>query len=217
MNSKQTRRSNYSRFDQSRYPSAIKQKPEFVRVFRFSASEAVSDIPITRQCLLRLIYDWNAVQTIGYFLFSGIKLDRVCIWGNNDTNSFSTVSLEWQSRNGPSNLLTDTGTLSRPAHVSTAPPRNSLAGFWSQFRDGVTTNQEVLFYLSCPQGSIVDVHVTCVIANGNAGTEVDHVTTVTVPGSVGMFYNVLNSITPTGAVGAGTLQPVSCASAGIAT
>lgn len=201
--SNKPRRSKPSNFgNRSNLPPPIKNKPEITRVFRFKAIENLSNVVVTRKCLLHLLFDWApAPASIGNFWISGVHLTRVNVWGNNVSNEFTTIALEWQSRNGPSTLITDTGTSARPAHISSKVPELSMAGYWSQVADGATSLSEALFYLSAPSGSIVDVHLVLVLANGlsSATTPVEYNTVTSCTAlTAGLYYNYLDVYTVAG-------------------
>jgi hypothetical protein len=92
----------------------------------------------------------------------------------------ATCSVTWFGNlNNPNLEISDSTTnVSRNAHISTAPPRNSSAAFW-QINDGLP-----LFALTCPINSIVDIEIT-IIQSDQEGAA----TTITVSsGVLGKIY-----------------------------
>jgi hypothetical protein len=174
---------------ETNFPSSIKQKPSLARVVRFVVDNSTNGptYTITRGDLLRIFgfYLEQSSSTYGVFLFNAVKLERVCMWASNDTTAFSSLSLEWLNPAGPQNLQTDTGTLTKPAHVSSSPPRNSPLGFWS------TTNNssESLFRITVPLGAIIDVHLTFVMEDGTGLSIFSGPTSI----SPGLYANALDN------------------------
>ena len=126
-----------------------------------------------------------------------VVIDRICIWGVNDSaaTAITNVSLEWLSTLGTTVELTASGTNARPAHISSAPPDKSLASFWTSVS---STLSEQLMTITGPDGMIVDVHVTFVLADGGPFNPI----TVTNPGGVYVGYTDLDQS------GSNFLQPV---------
>jgi len=121
-----------------------------------------------------MFFATDLIGTRGNTLYSSVKLRHVSIWstpvmGSSPTAQMVTCGLEWQGLRGPATLISDTGNAFSPAHVSSKPPKDSEAQFWSQVASSTTVRYEVLFYITCPKESIVDVTVSYVEANGLQG------------------------------------------------
>jgi hypothetical protein len=186
----------------------VKQKPQLVRNFRFENVGGDDLIIVTRACLLKLLVQSATTGSgnLSKTIFSSIKINHISLWGSNISTEFSTVSLEWESQRGPAVLLTDTGTLSSPAHISTKPPRESLAGYWSQVST-LDTRNEPLFRVSSPLHSIIDVHVSFVLSDGSA----EGIDLLTVPPGtyIGLVANTLDNTNANGTARVGEYHPVS--------
>lgn len=180
------------------FPPQLAQKPVFGRIIRFQADADVSDFGVTRGHVLKLAVAKSGVDVTGVTMWSGVKIRRIDVWSASsvgDVGAFVTNSIEWQSNDGPSKLITDTGNINRPAHISTSPPTKSLAGFWSQIRDSASFS-DVLFYLTCSNGSIIDLHLSFVEGNGTTSTEAVVVTCTGVNSTNrGIFMNNLDGAT----------------------
>jgi len=136
------------------------------RVFRFtSTSGAVTDI--TPKDLMGLAGSMGTVvNSLVDDIASLARLHRVSIWTPPSAQgAASTCSIQWYdslgSIAGPE--VTDiTNSVSRPAHVSSAPPRGTLASFW------VSDATTPLMSLVAPAGSVIDVEATLVLNNTGA-------------------------------------------------
>ncbi len=102
--------------------------------------------------------------------------------------------------------VTDTGNNVRPAHVTTTPPKNSFAEFWSL--DATTINSEILFTISCPPQSVIDLEVTCVLHDGKITNSYTTASTTLDPGIYGCALDNLNT---SGTTGGQALDPVGLA------
>jgi len=74
----------------------------------------------------------------------------------------ATCSVEWAgSVNSPDREFSDTSvSTATPAHVSTTPPAQSLASFWQ------TASTGTLFLITAPTGSIIDIVLSLINADG---------------------------------------------------
>ena len=157
--SKNRRNSSSSR---NLFPTAIKAQPKFSRVFRYQASSDVSSVVIYRENLLSLLVATTGTTT-GYSLIESIKLDRICMWGSDDTTAaldLSEMSLTWNATRGPANRITSMGTNAHPAHISSRPPKDTSAEWWSL---SDSNENEKLFQVVMKKNSIIDIHVTFVL------------------------------------------------------
>lgn len=146
-------------------PPPFKANFQVKHRFRFVVTVQVAS-SITRKDLLNLIFI-NAVTTTQSRIFSAVKLNRVEIWAvaGSGSNDFSTanISMNWLSNYGPNTEVSDSGNAFNTAHITTSPPRQSLASFWSLTGSNET---EALFFLSAPVGAIVDVWVDATLFDG---------------------------------------------------
>jgi hypothetical protein len=148
------------------FPPQIEQKPIHNRKLRFVVVTAVANLPLYRFDLLKLTYTTGTAAVSGVTNWSAVQLRKVEAWTVDTTGALASASLEWQSSRGPSKMVLASGNINRPAHISTKPPPGSLASFWSQVRDGSVVNNEVLCYLTLPVGTVLDLDINFVMANG---------------------------------------------------
>jgi len=86
--------------------------------------------------------------------------------------SSSTVSVFWSTGNasfGSQREVSDSSnSVSQPAHIVAGPPAQSAAAFWQEPN---AYNANALFELDCPSGTIVDVVLKLVAADGTTAFE----------------------------------------------
>lgn len=146
-------------------PTPYKNNPTLNRKFRFTNNNnagAVSgfQVIIARQDLFTISGVSNSGGTPAFVsTFSAIRINRVQIWSNIRTSvdSFSQATLTWVSERGKQETITDNGTVNHPAYVSSRPPPDSLAGFWSQYNDADMT--QTMFEIAAVGVAVVDVDV----------------------------------------------------------
>lgn len=185
--------------------------PEFVPTFslghkfRFTSPSGSSfaGLPITRAMLLNL-YTMAATTTIQYRVITGIKLNRVRMWGQPTAlGSLSTapVIVEWLGLNSPSTIHSDTAIGVRCAYVDTRPPVDASNRWWSISGNNET---EVLFKVSGPVGTIIDVDCSIRFADDEAAVQGENGTALgSLAGTV--YWNYLDGfaskkLIPTGGV-----------------
>jgi hypothetical protein len=133
-------------------------------MFRYQASAALS-INITRGFLLNLLSVGGHLSNGTAFLSrisSGVKLNRIEIRAPTASTdvTVATATVEWLSSLGPTSEVSDSGTPLHPLFISTSPPSQSLAGYWSLTG---TNESENLFLISVPTGAFVDVWVDMIL------------------------------------------------------
>ena len=210
-NNSNSRTNNNTMSRRNEFPQPYKSQPEHVRKFRFQSTQG-NNFTITRECLLNLIgfvAPNPLTTTVQAFtsIIGGIKLDRVQVWSStyDVANPFTTVSVLWNGANSPNKEVSDTGNSQRPAHVTSSPPKDTLAQFWSLQTN--TTQNEVLFTLRVNDSDIIDINVTYVLLDGPT-TQTFAVATPATPTS-GLYYAALDNRSTTGTLGTQALQPVS--------
>jgi hypothetical protein len=164
------------------HPGQFKTNVEYNHMYRFYVSSNANTV-ITPTTLL------GAMGTIGRVtntsvttICNSVRLNRVKIWGAGATTgtagtSLQTVSVDWTGEgNTPSREVTDSSnSVTFPAFVDTRPPPQSLASFWQ------VASSTTLCTLSAPPGSLVEVHLTSILADGS-------------PDSLGTTINVATAI-----------------------
>jgi len=104
-------------------------------------------------------------------IFSGIRLRKIEVWASvASVGALAIASVEWLSEQGPSSVASDValGT-AELLHVTTTPPRASLAGFWSY--QGISEST-VLCNLVFPNNAIVDIEFEAIMQNGESAVNV---------------------------------------------
>ena len=121
-----------------------------------------------------------------YRVMSAARVRSVEIWGPAAAAGVATVAIEWSGTpgnfTGPKKLITDT-TLgsSRPAHVYTRAPKQSVADMW--FSDAATGGGIIV--IDAPQDAIIDVTVDFVVRNSEGAVAV---TAALAAATVGKMY-----------------------------
>jgi hypothetical protein len=110
-------------------------------------------------------------------IHSSVKVNQIDIWTPPASQGASaTCSVNWVGyNNSPDREYSDTSvSVATPAHVTCSPPQQSLASFWQA---ASATN---LFVVTAPTGSIIDVHLSLIFADGadQAGTGISIATGV---------------------------------------
>jgi hypothetical protein len=140
--------------------------------FRYIDIGSGTTFNITRGNLLNLMVSANTTSTAAR-LIAGIKLNRIEMFTTASSTSGSspsetTISVEWLSNYGPSSESSDSSiSVSLPAHVTSRPPPNSLASFWSLTG---SNESEIVAKLQLPSSvsgayayTIVDIWVDVVL------------------------------------------------------
>jgi hypothetical protein len=133
---------------------------------RFYESAGGNRIVTRADMLSRLVMASSA--TVGYRLFAAVKLTKVTIFATAESaGSVIQNSLQWLSTTGPSQLITETSTSTAfPAIISSRPPKQSLASFWSQ----VGTNEsEQLCIMKLNIGDVVEIDFQAILQNSYLG------------------------------------------------
>lgn len=156
------------------------------KVLRFQANAAFSGVVFTAVQLQDLLCMATTTTTASR-LAASMKIKKICLWGPmSSTLAPVTVSLEYASDTSagfgtPNKLMSDTsmGT-SHPAYVCGAPPKNSLPDMWHS-----RISASNLFTISGPVNTVIDVHLTYVLQNGETPVAV---TSAVVGATVGTVY-----------------------------
>jgi hypothetical protein len=167
----------------------LSPRTRVTKKFRLAATADQASIGVTTLQLLGLCGCVATSAVSASAIASAVKVESVELWG---TPAFlansSTVSVTWTpSDNSLSSEQSDTAVSpSRPAHMRSVPPNQSLASFWHS-EPAVSAN---LFTFILPQGGVCDITVSFQIKD----TEVNS-PFVGVGLTVGSFYN--KNLSPT--------------------
>jgi hypothetical protein len=149
------------RFLQNIRPPKIATNKRIQHRYRYVASAQVTGVNVRVGSILQAIGVMNGASSTGnYCLTKNFRLKIVEVWAPGQFTASaqpSAVVVEWIG-NAYTSLVekSDISVNSAfPAHVCTSPPPKSDASFW---QNDVTLST-VLFQLTCPQGSVLDILV----------------------------------------------------------
>jgi hypothetical protein len=154
-----------------RSPPSINATIRFNQTLRFKTLAAVtSQKSVERGDLLNaylMVINTVPGSMIVARMFHAVKVNRVTIWAvaGAGTDDFDAVdiSVTWLSTYGPASVKTDSGNAFNTAAMTTKPPRQSLASYWSLSSSNET---DVLFRIGAnqtsagitiPKGFIIDI------------------------------------------------------------
>jgi hypothetical protein len=132
---------------------------------------------ITRADLLNImaVGSTSGGTTQASRIFAGVKLNRIELRsigtnpGSGNDTLIQTTTLEWTSTYGPSSEISDSGTALHPPIITSSPPSQSLAAFWSLTG---SNESDVLMVLNLPASSSVDLWVEAVLMDGQSVVEI---------------------------------------------
>jgi hypothetical protein len=153
---------------------------------RFIAASSVPDVAITTDSLLTAAASVCTVaSTTCTSVFMACRVKSVEMWATPESTSAGVgVAIHWDQSRMPGFSKSDLSVnVARPAHVYSKPPRDSLAGFWTNA--GTNTS---MFSLDCPQTAIVDVVLDLVISDGD--TISSQATRTVTAGALGKVYSL---------------------------
>ena len=170
------------------FPPPYSSQPRQQRKIRYTAISPLTNHAITRANML----DWCLALSVGADatferVTGSVKLTRVQLWGVGSTG-VSSVTLEWTGPYMPDSEVTDTGNPMRPAHISSAPPKNSYGELWST---STYNESDVLFQISLNTGDVMDLSFEYVVADGPNVT----VANTTAIATAGIYYGCLGAPT----------------------
>jgi len=127
----------------------------------------------------------TVVNTTVTSFFGSVKINRVEIWSPPASQGAAvTCSVEWAGSVAPfiadREVSDTTVSVARPAHLSTRPPRLSLASFWQ------TAAATTICAVTAPVGSIIDVHLSLTLYDDNGN--VPQATSVVATAVLGTVY-----------------------------
>jgi len=169
--------------DLTRLPQ-LRTNVEFKHRYRFLASNS-GTYTVTTATLGQALGMMATTAVVAWPIVQSFKLNNIEVWSCPSTTGVgSTVTLLWgdagSAVNTTSREVSDTSVSSAfPAHIRTSPPRGADCAFW-QVLGGAT-----LFKITVPAGAVIDLHVSCILADGqNAAAS----STVFVGATAGYVY-----------------------------
>jgi hypothetical protein len=172
-------------------PPQIKVIPIYTRLIRYRVTSTISQETFTNNHLVRGIGGIVATSaTSAVPICAAVKLLKVEAWAPITTLGTNTsVALQWDTSGangdfaGPSDIITDSSMdPSRPAHIVTKPPRQTLCGFW---KSGAVSDTDRMLLFSAITGTIVDFTVQYTLNDGLG----QNAALVIAAGSAGGFYH----------------------------
>lgn len=162
-------------------PPQIKANVELRHTYRYvSTNGALTGITGTSLLCSAGSYCTVANTTVRS-AFSSLKINQIEMYcPPASQGSSATCSVDWIGfSNTPSRQYSDTTcSVSTPAHVRCNPPPMSLASFWQ------LAGATVLFNLTAPAGTIVDVSVSLILDDDESSVA----TAAVASGSLGSMY-----------------------------
>jgi hypothetical protein len=141
-----------------------------------------------------------ATAILGYSLYQCVRVDKIEVWtppasqGAAATCSVLFPAAGTSSQGMPREFTDTTVSTAKPAHIRCRPPLHSLCAFW---QNGSNTN--TLFTLVAPSGSIIDIWVSLVLADGARPAGAQQATLV--GATIGnVYYCSLDSSTKAGSL-----------------
>jgi hypothetical protein len=170
---------------QSIRPSQLKSNIMLSHTYRFvSTSSTATSVTPNSLCFAAGCM-CSIANSVVSSLYDSVRVTRVEVFTPPASQgSSATCSLNWNSSGSgfaPNLEVSDTSvSVADPAYISCKPPPRSVSGFWNQFSD-----TSVLLTLVAPVGSIIDVHLSLILADSaSANTANGGITT----GSLGVIY-----------------------------
>jgi hypothetical protein len=135
--------------------------------FRYQANAPSNLQSVTKAQLLNNLIVNLTGSTTNAALIKSMKINKIRVWSSgavaSSAQTSATVILEWISTAGPNIYQTDSTVGTANMAVLDSPsPKRSLASFW--FDSGVNES-DVMFFISCPPGAFIDVHVSMTTGN----------------------------------------------------
>jgi hypothetical protein len=113
-------------------------------------------------------------------LFAAVKVRKIILFAGLVSGGDASVNMQWVSEYGLPKVISDiSSSATYPARVESAPPKDSIASFWSLA--GVNESQ-VMLELQVPTGGYIDLHISAVLQNGALSFDTTGVT-ITVAGA----------------------------------
>jgi len=175
-------------------PRQLRTNLEHSHQFRFSSTSAALTT-ITDTTLLAACGVAATSAVAGSAIRQTVRLQQIEIWtppASQGANATCSVLWPAAQRSQAREVTDTTISTATPAHVRCGPPAESLAAFWVNGSAGTA-----LCFLTAPPGSIIDVWVSMVDADGGATFG-----TATLVGATtgNVYYTSLDSTTKAGSI-----------------
>jgi len=170
----------------SRFPTKINSSFIFPHTFRWIVNNTIAagtSVNLTTLLSYTNALTVSAATCVG--IIGSIRIRRLQLWSASAVSggaaaasfgAFTGVGIEWLSTQSKSVLVEDYGDINRPAHVSSRPPRGSLAADWFSTTGALATNIFRIYGAQfgnagmqpttpLPPGTIVDLEVVMTLLN----------------------------------------------------
>jgi hypothetical protein len=165
------------------------------KMIRYNLSTA-GTFDITRNDLLNLIV-LPSTALIAYGLLKAVKINKISCWSVLSSATFplgqgSDNTITWLSSLGKERTVRGTQMGIAPSYISSKPPVDSLASFWTN--ENTTTLTESIVTFDLELGSIIDIHFTMIFCNNSVARSF-----AITSGTIGrVSYNNMNNLTVQG-------------------
>lgn len=149
------------------HPPLLRPAIRMQKIFRYNSNAAVAT-----SVSVALLLDTLAVATAAgaaYRLIRSFRLIKVEAWSiPNLGGGEQTISITGTGA-GPENRANDTSMGVSPAHVVWRPAAGSPSAFW---QESGTNEASLLFFISCPSTTVIDVCLEFILQCDTVGTAV---------------------------------------------
>lgn len=146
------------------HPPQLRTNVMLSHTYRYTATSAQASTQFSTAALLLAAGCVGTVlNTTVTSVFQSVRVRRLSIYSPPASQgSFATCSVEWNGTvgSGTQEVSDTSNSVSQPAMISSAPPRNSLGGFWSS-----SVSNTALFTIICPAGSIIDLSLDLIMSD----------------------------------------------------
>jgi len=170
-------------------------------VFRFVVTSAQQDSAYTRLSVTGMLLSARAANTAARLIQAAL-LKRIEVWspptqGLTANLNEQGAAVVWYGTQSMFSTKSDINVANTPSYLSTKPPKDSTASFVSEM--GIL-DTEILFKLTAPVGSVLDLHCMITLASEDFGQGSYSTTNAMTVGQT--YYNCLDG-------GAGNVKPMS--------
>lgn len=185
-------------------PFVLLATPDFGHTFQFICTTTpASKLPVTRANVLNLIQVALGAGLASFQILGALRVRRVSIWSP-IVSAFTPefVEIEWNGGlYAPSAIHSAISEGLFPAKLATRPPPMSSPDLWTL--SGASNLTEVLFTVTCPVGSVLQVEVAARLIDDEPAAQGDQ--GVATAGTV--YYGPLDGFASNTLVASGGVRP----------
>jgi len=179
--------------------------PQGGQIFRFYFNSGQVNHGVTRDNLLSMLCYGVNNSAVGATIIQALLVTKLDLYSppvGNVGSSSANASIVWYGVDYGARFKSDAKVGDEANFVTTKPPRNSPASFWSTMN---VNNSETLFYISGNTGSILDIHCQVTLASTITAAN-ETLATTAASTTRAMYFNALdqttNAIRPMGGLNA---------------